>query len=80
MGTTGARPRVSLRTILYATDLSPATEDAGRSASELARRYESRVLALHVRPPQVYEFAPPESWPALTEASDQLADEQARRM
>jgi nucleotide-binding universal stress UspA family protein len=80
VGTAGARTRISLRTILYATDFSPAAEDAGLFASELARRYESRVLALHVRPPQVYEFAPPESWPALNEASDQLADEQARHM
>lgn len=80
MGTTGARTRISPRTILYATDFSPAAGDAGRFASEHARRYESKVLALHVRPPQVYEFAPPKSWPALTEASDQLGDEQARHM
>ena len=68
---------VSLQNILYATDFSPIAENAGLYAFELARIYKAKVFALHVRPIEVYGMAPPESWPALREAADAQAKEQA---
>jgi len=68
---------VSLENILYATDFSPIAENAAFYAFELARIYNAKVFALHVRPIEVYGMAPPESWPALREAADAQAKEQA---
>jgi nucleotide-binding universal stress UspA family protein len=74
---TKAPARISVRNILYATDFSPAAEAAAAYAAELARRYGSKIFALHVRPLQGYGMAPPESWPALREAWELQAKEQA---
>jgi nucleotide-binding universal stress UspA family protein len=41
-------PRTSLNNILFATDLSPAAEWALPSAIELARRYRSKLYAVHI--------------------------------
>lgn len=76
MKTLDAQTRISLKNILYATDFSPVAEGAGAYANELAHRYGAKVFAVHVRAPQVYGLAPPESWPALTEAADRQAKEQ----
>ncbi|HVB88304.1 MAG TPA: universal stress protein [Candidatus Dormibacteraeota bacterium] len=80
MPATKARTRVELRNILYATDFSPMAEVAASYAAELARRYGSKVFALHVRPLQSYGMAPPESWAALKEAADFQAKEQAAHL
>jgi len=68
---------VSIQNILYATDFSPISENAAFYAFELARIYKAKVFALHVRPIEVYGMAPPESWPALREAADEQAKNQA---
>jgi nucleotide-binding universal stress UspA family protein len=80
MKTVDAQTRISLKNILYATDFSPVAEAAAPFAVELARRYGSKVLAVHVRAPQVYGLAPPESWPALKDAADKLANDQSRHL
>lgn len=75
-----AQTRVALRNILYATDFSPLAEIAASYAAELAHRYGSKVFALHVRSLQSYGMAPPESWPALKEAAEFQAKEQAAHL
>lgn len=75
-----AQTQISLKNILYATDLSPVAEAAAPLALELARRYGSKVLAVHVRAPQVFGLAPPESWPALKESSNKQAKEQSQHL
>lgn len=80
MAVTKAQTRVEIRNILYATDFSPMAEVAAAYAAELARRYGAKVFALHVRPLQSYGMAPPESWPALQEASEFQAKEQAAHL
>jgi len=69
--------RISLKTILYTTDFSPTAEAAAPYALELAQRYGAKVVALHVRPPQVNGMVPPESWAAVREANAIQAKEQA---
>jgi nucleotide-binding universal stress UspA family protein len=80
MASAKAQVRIALRNILYATDFSPMAEVAAPYAAELARRYGSKVFALHVRPLQSYGMAPPESWPALKEATEFQAKEQATHL
>ena len=80
MKTIDATTRVSLKNILYASDFSATAEQAAAYASELARRYDSRIYAVHVRPAEVYGMAPPESWPALREAAQEQAEQEAARL
>ena len=69
--------RISLKNILYTTDFSPTAEAAAPYAWELAKRYGAKVIALHVRPPEVNGMVPPESWAAIHEANERQAKEQA---
>ncbi|MGA8306204.1 MAG: universal stress protein [Candidatus Acidiferrales bacterium] len=69
--------RISLKNILYTTDFSPTAEAAAPYAWELARRYGAKVIALHVRPPEVNGMVPPESWAAIHEAAVMQAKKQA---
>lgn len=80
MVVTKAPTHVELRNILYATDFSPVAEIAAGYAAELARRYGSKILAVHVRPLQSYGMAPPESWAALNEATQLEAREQVAHL
>ncbi|HEX8713525.1 MAG TPA: universal stress protein [Terracidiphilus sp.] len=80
MATTKPQIHIALRKILYATDFSPMAEAAAAYVAQLARRYGSKVYAVHVRPLQSYGMAPPESWAALKEAAEFQAKEQAAHM
>ncbi|MGA8143246.1 MAG: universal stress protein [Candidatus Acidiferrales bacterium] len=72
--------RISLKTILYTTDFSPSAEAAAPYALELARRYGAKVIAMHVRAPEVNSMIPPESWQAVHEATEIQAREQAEHL
>jgi len=69
--------RISLKNILYTTDFSPTAEAATPYAWELAKRYDAKVIALHVRAPEVNGMVPPESWAAIHEAHALQAKQQA---
>ncbi len=69
--------RISLKTILYTTDFSPTAEAAAPYAWLLARRYGAKVIAIHVRPPEVNGMVPPESWAPIREAHEWQAKQQA---
>lgn len=74
------KTRIALKSILYLTDFSPVAESAAPFVRALARRYGAKVFAMHVRGPEVFGMAPPESWPALQEAAQELAEEQAAHL
>ncbi len=80
MKATEARTRVTLKNILYATDFSPIAESAAPYAAALARSYGSKIHAVHVRSLQAYGMAPPESWPALKEATEFQMKEQVTHL
>jgi nucleotide-binding universal stress UspA family protein len=80
MKTLNVQTRVSVKNVLYATDFSPVAEFAAPIAAELARKFGAKLLAVHVRPPQVYGLAPPESWPAIQEAADRQSVEQKKHL
>ena len=64
----------------HLTDFSPVAEGAAPFALALARRYGAKVFALHVRAPQAYGMAPPESRPVLEEAANALAKDQVKHL
>ena len=80
MNTCAVKTRISLKNILYATDFSPVAEAAAPCAVELARRYGSKVFAVHVRAMQATGLVPPESWQIVREAAERQAEEQAEHL
>ncbi len=60
--------RVALENILFLTDFSDASELAIPFALNLARQYESKILALHVLTASPLAYASPESAAATMEA------------
>jgi nucleotide-binding universal stress UspA family protein len=51
MAITGREAKGALKTVLFATDFSPAAERAGRFLTRIAKHSSSRVLILHALPP-----------------------------
>jgi len=79
MGTSTSR-RVSFKNILYATDFSPASESALPYVLGIARRYGSKVHALHVRFPATYPVVGPEALPQIMEAAEEQAKIDAEQL
>ncbi|HYM74358.1 MAG TPA: universal stress protein [Candidatus Dormibacteraeota bacterium] len=65
------KPQITLKNILFATDFEVSASRALPFAVALANRYEAKLYAAHVIPPEVYALASPESIDrALKEAGD----------
>lgn len=79
MNATGARTRISLKNILYATDFSRAAEVALPYVKWLSKQYGARVHAVHVRSP-FYPIVGPEGLPQLMEAEEQQAKIDAQEL
>src|ERR1700740_590745 len=67
MSTTNVANRVQLKNILYATDFSRTAGAAFPYAAEFARRFGAKFYAVHVRTPENYVLAAPETWTSLNE-------------
>ena len=80
MKLTDAETRVSLKNILYATDFSTPSEAALPYALSIARRFGSKVFAVHVTTPAFYPSLPPADWPAIVEAEQAQAREDAKHL
>ncbi len=78
MSATGAKTRISLKNILYATDFSPSAVAALPYAIGLAKRYGGTVHGLHARYPATYPIVGPEAMPQVIAAAEDQAkfDEQ----
>ncbi len=72
--------RIQLKNIVFATDFSRTSEDALPYAAELARHFGANLCVLHVRPPEAYTTAPPETWEALREAQEAVARDRAKNL
>ena len=68
-----ATTRLALKSLLFATDFSLASQAALPYAAAIARRYGSRLLLAHVVRPQVWAPAPPEWVPMESEVPRQAA-------
>src|SRR5688572_15902087 len=55
------------KTILFATDFSPASREAFTVATGLARDYQARIIAVHVIPPIRADFAEFSTFPGPDE-------------
>ena len=67
-------PLISVKNILYPTDFSPVAESAFPFVCAVARMFESRVTAVHVRTLHVEALIPPFSFPHQVESTDQLIE------
>ena len=68
-----ATMRLALKSLLFATDFSPASQAALPYAAAIARRYGARLCLAHVVRPQVWAPAPPEWVPMESEVPRQTA-------
>jgi len=64
-----ARTRTRFENILFATDFSRAAAQAIPFVKKLARHFQSKVVALNVKPPVVNPMMQPATWPAISEAA-----------
>src|SRR5262252_5103177 len=64
-----ARTRTRFENILFATDFSRAAAQAIPFVKNLARHFQSNVVALNVKPPIVNPMMQPATWPAISEAA-----------
>jgi nucleotide-binding universal stress UspA family protein len=69
---------IEFKNILFATDFSPPAGVAAKFAEKLAKHYDARLYALHVRPTVVNPMTQPTSWRGLDEAA-KIEDEQNRK-
>ncbi|HXX56249.1 MAG TPA: universal stress protein [Candidatus Nitrosotalea sp.] len=66
--------RITLKNILYATDFSPAAENALKYAGALAKSFGAKLYALHVQEPANYAL-PPELWRGAEQAREEQMKE-----
>ncbi|MBS1841538.1 MAG: universal stress protein [Acidobacteria bacterium] len=64
-----AKTRTRFENILFATDFSAAAANAIPFIKEIARHFQSNLVALHVRPPVVNPMTQPGTWPTDIEAA-----------
>ena len=74
MATVAAKTGVRFDNILFATDFSPASALAIPYVKKIAKHYQSKLVALNVRPPAVNPMTRPESWPTDIEAANAVED------
>ena len=72
-----AKTAVGFRNILFATDFSPAAENAIPYVKRLAKHYLANLVVLHAHPPVVNPMAPPETW--ASDVEEQNARDQFHR-
>jgi nucleotide-binding universal stress UspA family protein len=72
-----AKTRARFENILFATDFSPAAALAIPFVKELARHFQSNLVALHARPPLVNSLTRPVTWPTDIEAA-KISDKEHR--
>src|SRR6516165_3344431 len=75
-----AKARIALKSILFATDFSPAADAAVAFAIQNARSYGAKVYGAHVNAVNDYTAVAPEAWTVMVEASENDAKEQTQRL
>jgi len=75
-----ARPRITLKNILFATDFSQVADAAALIAIQIARRYGAKVHGVHVNRFNDYTAAAPSAWAAMAEAAEKETKEDAGRL
>jgi len=75
-----AKTRITLKNILFATDFSPAADQAAPIAIQIAQRYGAKVYGVHVNRFDDYTAAAPNAWAAMAEAAEKETKEDAGRL
>ncbi len=71
------RAAIAFKNILFATDFSPAAAHAIPYVQKIARHYEAKLAALHVRTPVLNPMTEPATWDVYLKAA-QAEDDQHR--
>ena len=66
---TKAGARIALKTILFATDFSPAANSALPYATDLASRFGAKLVVVHAKEPPNYAL-PPDAWRTPDDATE----------
>jgi nucleotide-binding universal stress UspA family protein len=74
MLTVDIKSRVALKNILFATDFSPVSEAAFQYAEAIARRFSSKLHAVHVVSPDAYKYVPGGAGEVPWEVNEQQAN------
>jgi nucleotide-binding universal stress UspA family protein len=72
------KTRIALKNILFATDFSAAANAALPFATQIARRYGAKVYGVHVNTFNDYTAIAPDAWPAMAEAAEKEAQDDAQ--
>lgn len=80
MKAAAARARTRFDNILFATDFSPAATRAIPFVTQVARHFQSNLVALHVKPPVVNPMAQPATWQAEIDATKTVDKEHRDRL
>jgi nucleotide-binding universal stress UspA family protein len=80
MKTLETRARVEIKSVLFPTDFSAASDAAIPYAAEIAKRFGAKLYALHVRPPVVNPMTEPATWPAIEKAAAAQAEAQVKSL
>jgi nucleotide-binding universal stress UspA family protein len=72
--------RISLKNVLCATDFSPTAQTALAFAQGIARRYGSKLFAVHVVSPAKTQMLPPESWGPVQQSLDEAASREMAQL
>src|SRR5579863_1362636 len=75
-----AKTRIALKNILFATDFSTASLAAVLFAKQIARRLGGKIYGVHVNPFLEYTGVEPNAWPAMTQAAEREAKEDAQHL
>jgi nucleotide-binding universal stress UspA family protein len=72
--------RIRFKNILYATDFSPLSRAALPYALAMAQHYGSKIFVVHVIPPEMYMYSPPDFPAPLLDVTELAANEQMRTL
>jgi nucleotide-binding universal stress UspA family protein len=70
--------RIEIKNILFPTDFSPTGDVAIPYATELAKRFDAKICALHIRPPVINPMTYPATWVPLEQAAKEEVDAQKK--
>lgn len=80
MFTSEMKTRVTIKNVLFATDFSPVSEAAFQYAESIARRFGSKLHALHVVPPDAYKYVPGGAGEIPWDVNENEADRQMKHL
>ncbi len=80
MFTAEIKTRVAIKNLLFATDFSPVSEAAFQYAEAIARKFGSKLHAVHVVPPNAYKYVPGGAGEVPWDVDEQQAKQEMKHL